>query len=89
VIVVGYFLVSSLIRGAAPIYHRFFVLLLLILGVLAWASVFISLAENIAGTSNCDRDSNGNWVCTRKSNVDGWPYKNTMIATAAISGIVL
>jgi len=89
VIVVGYFLLSSLIRGAAPIYHRFFILLLLILGVLAWASVFISLAENIAGTSNCDRDSNGNWVCSRKSNVDGLPYKGAMIATVSLGGIVL
>lgn len=88
-LVVGYFLLSSLIREAAPIYHRFFILLLLILGVLAWASVFISLAENIAGTQNCDRDSNGNWVCTRKSDVDGLPYKNTMIAAAALGGVVL
>jgi len=89
VIVVGYFLFSSLIHGAAPIYHRFLVLFLIILGVLTWASVFISLAENIAGTSNCERDSNGNWVCTRKNNMDGLPYKNTMIATAALGGIVL
>jgi hypothetical protein len=89
VIIVGYFLLSSLIRGAAPIYHRFIVLLLLILGVLGWASVFISLAENIAGTTNCDRDNNGNWVCTHTSDVDGLPYKGTMIATAALGGIVL
>ncbi len=88
-IVVGYFLLSTLIRGAAPIYHRFIVLLLLILGVLAWASVFISLAENIAGTTNCERDNNGNWVCTRNSNVDGLPYKDTMIASAALGGITL
>jgi len=56
---------------------------------MAWASVFISLAENITGTEICDTDSNGNWICTRNSDVDGQPYEGTMIATAALGGVIL
>ena len=49
-----YLLISSLVTVAAPIYHRVIILLLLIIGVLAWAAEFINLAVQITRNNLSD-----------------------------------
>ena len=63
-------------------------LLLIIAGFLCWIAVFITFTDKLAGTSTCVRQSNGIVTCTRKSDVDGMPWRNEMIAADVIAGVM-
>jgi len=89
IVLVGYFFLTEIVEGVGVTYHRFLVLLLILAGFFCWIAVFITLTEKLAGTSDCVKNSNGIVTCTRKSDVDGMPWRNEMIAADAIAGVML
>jgi len=88
IIVLPYFLVSSLVEAAAFIYHRIAILVLTILGVIAWAGAFINLALEITGAWNCYRNADFQRVCYWEHDLPEKPYYREMVAEATLGGLI-
>jgi hypothetical protein len=86
---VSYMLVSSLVLGACPAYHRLAHLILLVFAIFFWAGSFISEASDVGGWNVCTMDMTNLVTCSRISRIDGKPYQGVMNAAASLGGVIL